>query len=301
MPACEVCGSDRFRHLFRKDGHEFYRCRSCQLVRIQPQPTDEVLGNIYGGKYFDSWGVQHDAERVLALKKATFQKHVLSTVSLPPHARVLDCGAAFGTLMDAAKAAGWEPYGIELAADAAAEIAERFGREHVFAGPFEAAVFPQLGAASFDALFMCDFIEHVRDPVSVLKKAASLLRVGGNLVLTTPDGGSLSCRTMGASWPHYKIEHLFYFNRANAPALLDKAGIKMERVGAAKKILSFEYVQRQFNAYPRAVLTPVLNLLGRISPTSSQSKPRSFSFGEMIVVGKRDDRGQAEFTLWPPP
>ena len=287
MGTCEVCGSDRFRHLFRKDGHEFLRCRSCQLVRIHPQPTDEVLGNIYGAQYFEAWGVQHGAERVLALKKATFQKHVFSAVSLPPGARVLDCGAAFGTLMDAAKDAGWEPYGIELAAEAAAEIAERFGQDHVFSGPFEAAAFPQLGNASFDALFMCDFIEHVRDPVAVLKKAASLLRAGGSLVLTTPDGGSLSCRAMGASWPHYKTEHLFYFNRANVPALLEKAGIKMERVGAAKKVLDFDYIRHQFNTYPRALVTPVLNLLGRISPGSWQSKSRSYSFGEMIVVGTK--------------
>lgn len=286
-PVCEVCGGDRFRHLFRKDGHQFFRCSSCQLIRTHPQPTDEVLADIYGGKYYNAWGVQHDAERALALKKATFRKHVFSAVSLPRGACVLDCGAAFGTLMAAAKEEGWEPYGIELAAEAAAKIAERFGRDRVFSGPFEAAAFPQLSDASFDALFMCDFIEHVRDPVAVLKKAASLLRAGGSLVLTTPDGGSLSCRVMGASWPHYKIEHLFYFNRANAPELLAKAGFNVDHVGTARKVLSFDYIQHQFNAYPRAVVTPALNLLRRISPTSSQRRPRSFSFGEMIVVGKK--------------
>src|ERR1043165_2608602 len=101
-PGCEVCDSANFRHLFGKDEHDFFHCRSCQLIRIQPQPTDETLGNIYGGKYYNAWGVQHDAERVLTLKKATFHRHVFSTVTLPAGARVLDCGAAFGTLMTAA-------------------------------------------------------------------------------------------------------------------------------------------------------------------------------------------------------
>lgn len=286
-PICEVCGGSDFRPLFRKDEHEFFRCRSCQLIRSQPQPTDETLGNIYGGKYYNAWGVQHDAERVLALKKATFRQHVFSAVKLRPGARVLDCGAAFGTLMTAAQEMGWEPYGIELAAEAAAKIAERFGPERVFSGPFEQAAFPQLGAAAFDAVFMCDFIEHVRDPVAVLKKAASLLRPGGSLVLTTPDGGSLSCRVLGASWPHYKVEHIFYFNRRNAGPLLRQAGFALEHAGDARKVLSFDYIQHQFNTYPRALVTPALNALAKLSTAAARSRPRSFSFGEMIVVGKK--------------
>ena len=93
---CEACGSVEFRSLYSKEAHDFHRCRSCALIRIDPQPTDAVLASIYGTKYYDAWGVQSGAERVFALKKATFRQHVFSELPLAKGARILDCGAAFG-------------------------------------------------------------------------------------------------------------------------------------------------------------------------------------------------------------
>ncbi len=235
--ACAVCDSTASRRLFTKEGHEFVQCRSCGLIRIDPQPTSAVLAGIYGSHYYEAWGVQTDADRVWQLKKGTFRKHVLGAVNLKAGARVLDCGAAYGALMEAAKELGLEPYGIELAAEAAAAVARRFGPGRIFSGPFERAVFAEVGEESFDAVFMCDFIEHVRDPHAVLRKAMSLLRPSGSLVITTPDGGSVSCRLMGASWPHYKIEHLYYFSQANLTSLLERAGATVRYCGWSWKML----------------------------------------------------------------
>lgn len=285
---CEVCQSADFKHLFVKDRHDFFRCQSCRLIRIDPQPTDEVLAGIYGSKYYDAWGMQTDAERVQELKKATFRKHVLNEVELKKGARVLDCGAAFGALMAVAKEKGFEPYGIELAAEAAAEIASRFGKDRIFSGPFEQATFRGVGEGDFDGVFMCDFIEHVRTPLAVINKAASLLRSGGSLVITTPDGDSASCRLMGAGWPHYKVEHLYFFNRRNMATLLKQAGFNVTHAGRARKVLNLDYIRHQFNTYPRALVTPVINALARIAGSRLRRRPLSFSFGEMIVIGIKE-------------
>ncbi len=283
---CEACGGRDFRPLYRKDDHDFQRCPDCGLIRIHPQPTDEVLARIYGTQYYDAWGVQTGADRVFALKKATFRKHVFNEVTLEKGARILDCGAAYGALMDAARENGWEPYGIELATEAAAAIGEKFGSARIYSGPFEQAHFPTLGDAAFDAVFMCDFIEHVRDPLSVLRKTASLLRPGGQLVVTTPNGSSLSSRLMGSSWPHSKVEHLYFFDPHNLGLLLDRAGITLEHSRTARKVLDLEYLRSQFNTYPRAVVTPLMNLLARCVG-SGATRPLSFSFGEMLLVGRK--------------
>lgn len=286
---CEACGGGDFRQLYRKDAHDFQRCRRCGLIRIHPQPTDAVLAQIYGTHYYDAWGMATGAGRVIDLKKATFRKHVFSKLKLENGARILDCGAAYGALMEAARDAGWEPYGIELPSAASAAIAEKFGAERVFAGAFEQAHFPSLGDAPFDAVFMCDFIEHVRDPEAVLRKAASLLRPGGHLVATTPDGSSLSSRLMGAAWPHAKVEHLYFYDPRNFARLLDRAGLQFVRAGRARKVLDLDYLQRQFATYPRLPITPLLNLLTRSASASLRQRPLSFSFGEMIAVAQRPE------------
>jgi 2-polyprenyl-3-methyl-5-hydroxy-6-metoxy-1,4-benzoquinol methylase len=285
---CEGCGGSDSEFLFLKDGYTVQRCPACRLIRIHPQPDEAALARIYGESYFSkAWGVQTDPRRVLALKQATFRRHVLPAVALAPGARILDCGAAFGALMAAAEERGWQAYGIELAPEAAAAIARRFGPERVFSGPFEQAAFPSLTAEAFDAVFMCDFIEHVRDPAAVMAKACRLLRPGGTLVLTTPDGDSLSRRLMGSSWPHFKVEHLFTFSRRNLAPLLQRSGFARMTSRPARKVLDLDYLQHQFNTYPRRLITPLLNALARCAGNRLRHHPLSFSFGEILVTATK--------------
>lgn len=277
---CEVCGGGDFRELFVRNDHHFCRCRSCRLVRIDPQPTDEVLAEVYSNQYFKAWGGEATST---GLKTETFRRHLLPAAQLAAGARVLDCGAAFGALMEEALAAGLEPYGVELVADAAATIARRFGSERVFAGPFEQATFAQ----PFDAVFMCDFIEHVRDPVGVLKKAHSLLRAGGQLVITTPDTGTPSGRCLGRLWPHYNVEHLFCFDRQNLHRLLTATGFAGVRSTAAQKMVTLEYLGHHLNARPRPWVTAVFNSVARLAGPRLRQWPMSFTLGQMLVVASR--------------
>lgn len=285
---CEVCSGREFRYLFTRNEHRLFRCRACRLVRIDPQPTDAVLADIYSGKYFDAWGVQVSPDRALQLKKETFRKYVLGAVALERGARVLDCGAAYGALMDVAAEAGLEPYGIELVTAAAADIARRFGPERVFSGPFEQATFPGLANGAFDAVFMCDFIEHVRDPLAVLLKASSLLKPAGRLFLTTPDTDSPTCGLMGRLWPHYNVEHLYCFNHANLASLLGRAGFTVTKSGRARKVVTLEYISHHLTARPRPVVTRAVHMLARQVGQRLRNVPVSFALGQMLVVGNKN-------------
>ena len=110
---CEVCGGGSFRRLFDKHGHHFARCKTCGLERIDPQPSDETLGTIYGKHYYNAWGLHEDEAAVRKQKKATFGFVLDAIGPLPPRAKVLDLGAATGFLMEVVKERGLEPCGIE--------------------------------------------------------------------------------------------------------------------------------------------------------------------------------------------
>ena len=291
--ACEVCGGGAFREMFRKDDHRFVQCAACHLIRIDPQPTDHTLEQIYGTHYYDAWGIQSDRSDVKELKSATFRRHLRTISDLPHSARVLDCGAAFGFMMEVAAEMGFDPYGVELASDAAARIADRFGADHVFVGPFEEAKFPGLGPQPFDLVCMFDFIEHVRRPLVTLKKAASMLSPGGHLLITTPAGGSISRRLMGVSWLHLKVEHLYYFNRRNLMQLLSAAKFRTVRIRAARKFMNIEYVCNQLNTYPRAGITSAINLLRAILPARIGRQHFPIIFGEILVHARKELRAES--------
>jgi 2-polyprenyl-3-methyl-5-hydroxy-6-metoxy-1,4-benzoquinol methylase len=282
--SCEICGRLDFDATFEKAGHRYARCRGCGLERIDPPPSDAELSRIYGRHYYDAWGVSEAEHHVRELKKATF-RHVLSAAgTLPPNAPILDCGAATGFLMEVAAEMGYDPYGVELSSYGADLIAMRFGSEHLFEGELEHARFPRVQA--FAAIFMCDYLEHVRDPMTVLRRAAAFLPAGSPLVISTPQIGSVTQRLMRAGWPHYKTEHLYYFSPDNLRLLFRQTGFAHVERRPARKTLSIDYIRHYFEAYPHAALTRLARLLRRL-PQRARERHIAVPTGEMLVVARR--------------
>lgn len=276
--------------MFEKAGHHFARCSGCDLETISPQPTDATLESIYGAHYYESWGL-HDEESVVRnLKKRTF-KYVLDRIDGPhSNTRLLDCGAATGFLLEVASDMGYTPYGLELSAFGASEIARKFGADHVFRGELEDLKFPDAGRGDFGVITMCDYIEHVRDPRRVLTLARELLAPGGQLAITTPDAGSLSHRVLGSGWTHYKIEHLHYFNRRNLEKLLVELGFASVEFYPLWKSLTLDYIGHQLDEYPHRVMTPIARGLQRVVPSTLRRTPVPFSTGEFLAIASLRDR-----------
>jgi 2-polyprenyl-3-methyl-5-hydroxy-6-metoxy-1,4-benzoquinol methylase len=281
--ACEVCGSHGFSFRFTKADHRFVRCDDCGLERIDPQPTDETLAAIYGKHYYDAWGLHRDEELVRKLKRGTFG-YVLARLSPPRSgAKLLDCGAATGFLLEVAQEQGWEPYGVELSDFGATEIARKFGGDRVFRELSKVT----LADGSCSAITMCDYLEHVRDPRAVLEIASRLLEPGGAVVITMPDTDSFSRRVLRTGWTHYKIEHLYYFGHANLTRLLEQCGFEDVSFRPLRKRLNIKYIREQFEVYPHPVLSRAARTLGRVLPEVVQSRTMPFLTGELLATARR--------------
>jgi 2-polyprenyl-3-methyl-5-hydroxy-6-metoxy-1,4-benzoquinol methylase len=285
MSPCEVCSSSVEIAMFEKLAHHFVRCGGCGLERISPQPSDETLARIYGEHYYDAWGLQDSEQTVANLKKRTFQ-YVLGKLARPaPGVRLLDCGAATGFLLDVARELGYDPYGLELSEFGAQEIANKLGADHVFCGELPEAKFPGVAPGEFGVITMCDYIEHVRDPRQTLTLARRWLAPGGSIAITTPDAGSPSRRVLGTGWTHYKIEHLFYFNKRNLERLLKDVGFSSVRFYPLWKSLTLDYIGHQFEVYPHRALTPVARALRRM-PQTIRALPLPFTTGELLAIAQ---------------
>jgi SAM-dependent methyltransferase len=191
--------------------------------------------------------------------------------------------------MEAAAERGLEPYGVELSDFGAQEIARRFGPGRVFRGRLEDARFGGLELGGFAAVLMYDFLEHVRDPVAVLGKARVLLAPGGILSICTPSTGSFSRRLSGRAWPHYHVEHLFYFGAENLATLLRRSGFDELRRERAWKWLSLRYVGCQLEAHPNRPLGALARALLRVLPATLADRPLPVLAGELLLHARRRD------------
>ena len=162
-------------------------------------------------EYYDR-AEQHD--------DATFQVRVRRMARLlgASKGRVVDVGCNVGTFLRTAKREGFTPIGVEPNPHAAARVRDH-GLE-VHSGFFDQAAVERIGRA--DAVHMGDVIEHVFDPVELLRLAASVLRSGGVLMVVTPDLESL----MGRLLQIKPDEHLVYFTRRSLELAARSAGFE---------------------------------------------------------------------------
>jgi SAM-dependent methyltransferase len=147
-----------------------------------------------------------------------------ATRGLASGARILDVGAASGLLVREASALGFRAVGVEpsypLAARARADGIE------VHDGVLPNAA---LGDEPFDFVALVDVIEHVDDPLALLRECAHVLAPGGRLLVVTPDRSSAAARLLGRRWWHRRLAHVGYFDRSTLTNALARTDLSPER------------------------------------------------------------------------
>lgn len=233
------------------------RCVDCGFLWAHPSPDKAELWRLYqGGGYYareseapGSTGYE-DFPATRFLKQIDHRRVALRLIQRagcePAHftnartrrdtptergvsnrPKLLDVGCAMGHFMDAAHDCGWEVEGVERNPDAIARLREKYRF------PASHAEWPEFECGTYDAVAMLDVLEHLAHPFVSLSKAASSLRCGGSLVVTTPDHGSLPAKLLGKrNELVQKIssgEHLTLFTRKTLTAALNRAGVRRRR------------------------------------------------------------------------
>ncbi len=157
---------------------------------------------------------------------------------------LLDVGAGTGLLVDAARRRGLTAVGIEPSrALAAHAIAAGIS---VIEGILPNAA---LEGRTFDVVTLVDVIEHVPDPVNLLRHSAARLSPDGVLVVVTPDVTSVPARVMGKRWWHYRLAHIGYFCRQSLAVAAERADLTITDTFSARWFFRLRYVAERMGRY----------------------------------------------------
>jgi SAM-dependent methyltransferase len=131
----------------------------------------------------------------------------------------LDIGFGQGALLDVVAKRGWRAYGTEYS-----DVALRRGAERGF---IVSKGSEALDAGSFDVVSLVELVEHVEEPLGFLKEARRLLRPGGCVYITTPNGWSINRWVLGDGWTNFgPPDHLIIFTPPAMRRLLTDAGFE---------------------------------------------------------------------------
>jgi len=223
------------------------RCPSCQLIYLDPRPAITELGRIYPDSYHafafdeDQYGLVHRVRSRLEARRM-----LRAGRGLPPDARVLDVGCGDGFHLDLLRRygpAGWQLFGVDT--DVRAVVAARRRQLDVELSTIEDA---PIEPGSIDLALCIQTIEHVADPVAVLRAIARVLRPGGRLYLITDSTDSPDFRlAKGRHWGGYHFpRHWNLFNKASMRRLAELGGLTVERLGTTTSPVNWTYTVRNW-------------------------------------------------------
>lgn len=205
------------------------RCAACGQLASQCT-SDEYAAAL---RKWDTAGGTTPAAAAAARHDAVAGRRLRTIARLlgrgPAGLRLLDVGCSSGAFLASARALGVDAEGVELSPEAAATA--RAAGFRVFTGRLEDARFAD---GAFDAIALIELIEHLSDPRALLAECRRILRPGGIVMATTPNGASLTARALGARWEVFSLAgmggHVSFFNPRSLALLAERTGFALARL-----------------------------------------------------------------------
>jgi len=198
---------------------KYYKCTSCGLVSLANVPED--LGRYYVPDYH---GIPTAVEHVE--KRARHEHYKIELIRrFATGGNLLEIGPSWGAFCLLAKRAGFKVEAIERDPECCKFINSQIQVKAVLSDR-EAMALDQVTAP--DVIVLWHVIEHMREPMALLKRAAQRLVPGGVLLVATPNPRALQFQLFGRYWANLDAPRHVHLIPSDALRVqLEKLGLKM--------------------------------------------------------------------------
>lgn len=245
---CAICHeSAPFWHDLHDDRHgypghfAYHRCPACGLIFQRHFMDAAVLARLYSEYYPRSVFSEADWQPY------TWSPSLASWLAgrssaymyIPESVRILDIGCGFGNALGYHRDRRCSVHGTEMDANAQRiAAAQHLDIRH---GVFNPADWEP---ASFDYVTLDQVLEHIYEPLQLLRDIRVVVKPGGTLLLTTPNAGSLTAKLFGQRWIHcHPPYHVMLYTRTAVARVLHDAGFIVEKI---RTVTASAWMQYQF-------------------------------------------------------
>jgi len=234
---CPICDSQKNDLLFTLHDDRYgypgnfplHQCNQCNHIYINGVFNEKILKDLYTNYYprsslsLDDWFPSNAAEGFLSWLNGT---KCSAYTWVPENVKILDIGCGFGETLGYHKARGCEVHGVE-ADENIKRVAEKFGF-NVRTGLFNAENYEK---NYFDYVTMDQVIEHVIHPLQTLTEIFSVLKPGGQLIISTPNADSYLAKKYKKKWMNWHTPyHLNFFSHESIQIASAKCGYQLKKI-----------------------------------------------------------------------
>jgi 2-polyprenyl-3-methyl-5-hydroxy-6-metoxy-1,4-benzoquinol methylase len=291
-------------------------CSGCQVAWLDPLPVPADVPKLYSrycthdAGQSNTWiGQLQAAAMECALKRLGYPVEcskeilprllstlpsirryaILSVLGLPSSktGTLLDVGCGNGQFISRMRSFGWTVSGIDPD-PAAVSYGSKQGL-HIRTGT--AADLPE--TERYDVITLSHVVEHVSDPVALLRECAKRLQPNGRLIIATPNVNSLGHWWFKKSWRGLEIpRHFIIFSPAAFQTCVIRAGLVVESLTTETRLAQMIYKQ---SSSARAGAMGVGEAIH--SSFATKLAARLFHMIENLIVGVRKTSGEEIFCV----
>ena len=211
--------------------YEMVKCQRTGLIFSRHILDDDALNELYKDSVV-TFGEQAD------YIKNDYWRPIAGYVGKWTKKRSLDIGCSNGFFLEVMKDNGYEEvYGVEPGEEPK-KIARADIREGIFTGFYGPGLYP---ANHFDLITCFQTLDHLSDPLGMLKNMYENVKEGGNVYMIMHNTKALQAKIFGEKSPIIDVEHIYLFNKENLPELCKKAGFKVVSVFDVKNGYPYSY------------------------------------------------------------
>lgn len=235
---CPACGGGDFIYEFKKSGFRYVSCRKCSTLFVNPKPPFIALRDFYANsRSTHFWVKDFFAPVAEARRKKIFRpraKYISTIIKKHNGLLIGDIGAGFGLFLEELRKI--LPANRYIGIEPSSEMAEICSKKNLEVRRACLEDIKGMGG-KFDVLTAFELFEHLFAPKAFLKKAYSLLKPGGYLIITTLNANGFDILLMGSkSKSIFPPHHLNFFNTESIKLLLEDTGFDITKVSTPGKL-----------------------------------------------------------------
>lgn len=215
-----------------KDGFDVIECETCGFKHVIPIPTPEELEKLYKEEFYSTEKPKYfkDTEEDLEWWEMTYRNYyqMFEKYCQKGNRRLLEIGSGPGYFLKCGKELGWDVLGFEPSKQAY-EYSQKFGVKVVneFFNERNADKY-----GKFNIVYMNTVIEHLPDPISLIKIAKSVLNPNGFICIISPNDynplQNILRNNLGYEpWWVAPPQHINYFDFKSIKKLLERLGFEI--------------------------------------------------------------------------
>ena len=226
---CHICGAKKakplYTYLYNDKQSEILQCVECRHLFLYPPPLVELTertmdslsdAELFGNKLF-KWLYEYcviDRE-IRSVKKYLQEKN--------PKLLDIGCGTGWSTAI-------WQKNGFSVTGLEPSEARTKLAKEAYRINVVNRHIEDFTTEEKFDVVILRHLLEHIENPVAMLKKVSAFLKPRGFLVIVIPNINCIGRYVFHENWEWILPWHLHFYTPKTLTRLTTKMGFKILRL-----------------------------------------------------------------------